>query len=174
MSLIKSALILGASGLVGRQLLQQLLDDPRYASVTCLVRRPLAKQQYRDPHNKLQPVVIDFEDPGTEDVEKERSWDDTLATRLGATYNVTPQTEVRLGGFFDPSPVPEQTVGVDSPDSTRVGFTTGFGTMLSATTGLDVAYQYIHFQGAQSTATESPLSFEGAAHLLGVSLRYVL
>lgn len=63
MSLIKSALILGASGLVGRQLLQQLLDDPRYASVTCLVRRPLAKQQYRDPHNKLQPVVIDFEDP---------------------------------------------------------------------------------------------------------------
>ena len=63
LSLIKSALILGASGLVGRQLLQQLLDDPRYASVTCLVRRPLAKQQYRDPHNKLQPVVIDFEDP---------------------------------------------------------------------------------------------------------------
>ena len=124
--------------------------------------------------SSVSAMVIDFEDPGTEDVEKERSWDDTLATRLGATYSVTPQTEVRLGGFFDPSPVPEQTVGVDSPDSTRVGFTTGFGTMLSATTGLDVAYQYIHFQGAQSTATESPLSFEGAAHLLGVSLRYVL
>lgn len=63
MSSIKSALVLGASGLVGRQLLQLLLDDPRYGSVTCLLRRPLATQHYRDPHRKLQPVVINFDDP---------------------------------------------------------------------------------------------------------------
>ncbi|TPV56547.1 NAD-dependent epimerase/dehydratase family protein [Aestuariibacter sp. GS-14] len=60
---MKSALVLGASGLVGRQLLQLLLDDPRYGSVTCLLRRPLATQHYRDPHRKLQPVVINFDDP---------------------------------------------------------------------------------------------------------------
>ncbi|AWL10999.1 Oxidoreductase HTATIP2 [Saliniradius amylolyticus] len=50
------ALILGASGLVGQALLTRLLDDPRYHSVTCLVRRPMASH-----HPKLRPMVVDFE-----------------------------------------------------------------------------------------------------------------
>ena len=124
--------------------------------------------------SSVNAMILDFEDPGTDDVEKDRRWDDTLATRMGATYGLSAATELRLGGFVDPSPVPEQTVGVDSPDSTRMGFTTGLGTMFSDNTGLDVAYQYIHFQGAQSTSADNPVSFKGAAHLLGVSLRYVL
>lgn len=61
MAALKSALILGASGLVGQNLLRLLLLDARYESVTCLVRRPLGRQQYQDPDNKLQPVVIDFD-----------------------------------------------------------------------------------------------------------------
>jgi len=30
--------------------------------VTCLVRSPLSKSQYRDPLNKIQAIVIDFEE----------------------------------------------------------------------------------------------------------------
>ncbi|MDF2176835.1 NAD-dependent epimerase/dehydratase family protein [Aliiglaciecola sp. CAU 1673] len=51
-----SALVLGASGLVGKALISKLLDDNRYASVRCLLRRPMAAN-----HAKLEPVVIDFE-----------------------------------------------------------------------------------------------------------------
>ncbi|MDC8832275.1 NAD-dependent epimerase/dehydratase family protein [Alteromonas gilva] len=61
MAVLKSALILGASGLVGRQLLRELLLDDRYESVTCLVRRPLGQHLYHDPNNKLHPVVVDFD-----------------------------------------------------------------------------------------------------------------
>jgi uncharacterized protein YbjT (DUF2867 family) len=57
----KSALILGSTGLVGSHLLNQLLLDPRYDSITCLVRKPLAKSAYSDPFNKIKPVVIDFD-----------------------------------------------------------------------------------------------------------------
>ncbi|WP_100658173.1 NAD(P)H-binding protein [Alteromonas flava] len=57
----KTAIVLGATGLVGRVLTQQLLADPRYANVTVLVRKPLSRAQFVDPANKLQPVVIDFE-----------------------------------------------------------------------------------------------------------------
>ena len=64
MAVLKSALILGASGLVGQNLLRLLLLDPRYESVTCLVRRPLGRQHYQDPDNKLRPVVIDFDNLG--------------------------------------------------------------------------------------------------------------
>ncbi len=124
--------------------------------------------------SSVHHMVLDFEDPGTEDVEKERRWADTLATRVGVTYGLTPDTELRLGGFIDPSPVPEQTVGVDSPDSTRTGLSAGVGLMFSEDAGLDLAYQYIHFSGSQTPTNETPLSFAGAAHLVGVSLRYVL
>lgn len=57
----KSALVLGATGLVGKSLLSQLLADPRYTNVTCLVRRPISLNHINDPCEKLQPLVVDFD-----------------------------------------------------------------------------------------------------------------
>jgi len=57
----KTACVIGASGLVGKALVQQLLVHPGYKQVTCLVRRPLNAADYPDPEGKLQPVVIDFD-----------------------------------------------------------------------------------------------------------------
>ena len=52
----RSALVLGATGLVGAALLARLLDDPRYASVRVLARRPLSRR-----HPKLSVEIADFE-----------------------------------------------------------------------------------------------------------------
>lgn len=54
----KTALVLGATGLVGSELLKQLLDDDRYSSVVVFVRRPLEIN-----HPKLHVEVIDFDRP---------------------------------------------------------------------------------------------------------------
>ncbi|MDP5039815.1 MAG: epimerase, partial [Paraglaciecola sp.] len=54
------ALVLGATGLVGKQLVNQLLVDKRYESVTLLLRKPLAQNLFIDSNKKLQPLVIDF------------------------------------------------------------------------------------------------------------------
>ncbi|WP_108722167.1 oxidoreductase [Gorillibacterium timonense] len=51
-----SALLLGASGLVGSSLLRLLLEDPACGRVTALVRRPLPIV-----HDKLRYVVADFD-----------------------------------------------------------------------------------------------------------------
>ena len=51
----RSALIAGATGLVGRRLLARLLDDPDVSSVVVLTRRTLSL-----PHPKLQEGVVDF------------------------------------------------------------------------------------------------------------------
>lgn len=56
------ALVLGASGLVGKALVNQLCRDERYSQVTCLVRTPLSSSQYPDPSSKIQALVIDFEE----------------------------------------------------------------------------------------------------------------
>jgi uncharacterized protein YbjT (DUF2867 family) len=52
---MRTALLAGASGLVGRELLQGLLADDSVGAVHALVRRPLAVQ-----HAKLTTQVVDF------------------------------------------------------------------------------------------------------------------
>lgn len=54
----KKALLLGASGLVGGQLLQQLLDSDQYDQVVSLGRRPLNIH-----HPKLVQETLDFDQP---------------------------------------------------------------------------------------------------------------
>jgi uncharacterized protein YbjT (DUF2867 family) len=54
---MRTALLAGASGLVGGLLLRQLLDSPEYGRVIALVRRPLGLA-----HPKLMTVTADFAD----------------------------------------------------------------------------------------------------------------
>ena len=61
MTRLKTATVLGTTGLVGRALTQQLIADNRYAKVTAMVRKPLASNDFYDPQGKLEPLVIDFE-----------------------------------------------------------------------------------------------------------------
>jgi len=56
----KTAIIAGASGLVGRSLTQQLLNGDDYGQIIALVRKPLGLQ-----HKKLSEVVIDFDELAT-------------------------------------------------------------------------------------------------------------
>jgi uncharacterized protein YbjT (DUF2867 family) len=51
-----TALLAGATGLVGRHVLHYLLQDPEYSTVTILTRRSLGLS-----HPKLQEHIIDFE-----------------------------------------------------------------------------------------------------------------
>lgn len=57
----KTALIIGASGLVGKRLTQQLLQDKRYEKVTALIRTPL---EIKD--DKLVQVRYDFDWPNAD------------------------------------------------------------------------------------------------------------
>jgi uncharacterized protein YbjT (DUF2867 family) len=52
----KTALIAGATGLVGNELLQFLLKEKEYEKVVALVRRPLAIK-----HPKLDEIIVDFD-----------------------------------------------------------------------------------------------------------------
>ncbi|MDP4169992.1 MAG: NAD(P)H-binding protein [Bacillota bacterium] len=52
----RSALVLGASGLIGSELVKLLLDSTEYSAVTLLVRRELPIT-----HSKLSQVITDFD-----------------------------------------------------------------------------------------------------------------
>jgi len=55
---MKHAIIIGATGLVGSHLLQQMLDDDRFGSVAIFVRRTTGIS-----HPKIKENIIDFEKP---------------------------------------------------------------------------------------------------------------
>lgn len=76
----KSALLLGASGLVGQHVLQLLLDGDEYSKVVILVRRPLSIS-----HPKLEEVVTNFDH--LEDVKDKFKVQDVFSC-LGTTIKV--------------------------------------------------------------------------------------
>jgi uncharacterized protein YbjT (DUF2867 family) len=55
---MKTALIAGSTGLIGRQLLQLLLDSSRYSKVTAITRQDLP------PHPKLVQIKTEFDSIG--------------------------------------------------------------------------------------------------------------
>lgn len=71
----KTALLLGATGLVGSHLLEQLLNDARYETVVALTRRSLEQT-----HPKLRQEIIDFDQPDPAKIKG-----DDLFSALGTT-----------------------------------------------------------------------------------------
>jgi uncharacterized protein YbjT (DUF2867 family) len=55
---MSTAIVIGATGLVGKNVVQQLLADPRFTQVTALVRRATAVR-----HEKYQEHLVDFGKP---------------------------------------------------------------------------------------------------------------
>ena len=74
---MKTAIILGATGLVGRALVQQLLQDDRFARVVALVRRDAGIR-----HPKLSSHIVNFDGP---EEWKHLVSGDVLLSTLGTT-----------------------------------------------------------------------------------------
>ncbi len=53
---MRTALIVGATGLIGKACLYHLLDNPAYTKVIAVVRKPLAVKNH-----KLEQLVVDFD-----------------------------------------------------------------------------------------------------------------
>jgi uncharacterized protein YbjT (DUF2867 family) len=89
----RTALIVGATGLVGKHLVEQLCNNPAYNSVTAIVRKPL---QYSHP--KLTQETVDFNN-----LESSRSLinaQDVFCT-LGTTIRVAGSQEAFRKVDFD-------------------------------------------------------------------------
>ena len=74
----RTAALVGATGLIGGELLQLLLNDPYYDSVRILIRRPFAMD-----HSKLEKKLVDFNDADSLLVALDRS--DAVFVGVGTT-----------------------------------------------------------------------------------------
>ena len=93
--MLKTAIILGASGLTGRLLLEELLKDERYSRIKLFVRSPL-----NVAHEKIQEFIVDLLD--LENHANEFQGDEVFCC-IGTTKKKTPkQDEYRRIDFGIP------------------------------------------------------------------------
>jgi uncharacterized protein YbjT (DUF2867 family) len=71
---MKTAILLGATGLVGDYVLRQLLLDERFSTIKVITRRPTGYQNL-----KLEEHLVDFRQP--------QQWSDLLTGVLGVRYH---------------------------------------------------------------------------------------
>lgn len=81
----KSAILFGATGLIGKQLLYELLDCVAYVAVTAVVRRDTGIR-----HAKLKQLIVDYS--SLSDIKEQLLADDVFCC-LGTTSKKTPNLE---------------------------------------------------------------------------------
>ena len=120
-------------------------------------------------------LVIDMEDDATTDVKQQTAWETQVLVRSGAELEVTPWLTARVGMFYDPTPIPEDTLAPNSPDSDRLGFSVGAGVALPWGLSVDLFYTHVLFLGQPSTNDENlRAEYGGNLHMLGIGVGWQL
>lgn len=104
-------------------------------------------------------------------------WRDSVIPRVGLEYRLTKDWALRLGYFYESSPVPEQKRASSFLDNDRHVFSAGAGYSFREPLGivrepltLDVALQYIHMRGRKTRKDPgfSP-DFESEGHIVSAT-----
>ncbi len=90
------------------------------------------------------------------DTASPKNWDDVVAIYVGGEYRVTDPLALRLGFRYDPTPVPDETMGPELPDSDKLYYCAGAGYKVNQWT-FDLAYMYMD----KKDRTNNNLRLEG-------------
>ncbi len=104
------------------------------------------------PHDP-DSLVLQEDIVVTEDVVFPTGFVDAFSVRLGGDWQITDWAQVRLGGHYETSALPEATVGVNLPEGNKFGIGAGGTFTIAKRVALDVGFAQ-QFLGTQ-TLTES-------------------
>lgn len=118
--------------------------------------------------NLDQPNIL-----GATTIDSLNNWDDANAYRLGATYDLQPNTQLRFGYSFDETPQPDETFSVRVPDNDRHLFSAGVAQKMNGWT-IEAGYMYVMVEDRTITQTAFDGEYETDIHLLalGVSTKF--
>lgn len=104
---------------------------------------------------------------------EKKNWDNVFQLRIGAEYKVLGDNlPIRLGFAYDQSPVPNDTVGPELPDTDRYWLALGVGYEFMGIKA-DLAYQIL-FTAKEATGENTVIVGErsASAHILSLGLGY--
>jgi len=79
--------------------------------------------------------------------------------RIGGQYSLTESLMIRLGSYYDISPVPSDYLGPETPDVNKIGLTTGLSYNIGAKLSIDGSFIYI--EGRQRKFNNIDTGFSG-------------
>jgi len=110
--------------------------------------------------------------------DKPKNWKDTNTFRIGITHKYNSDITLMAGFAYDETPVPDETLGYELPDSDANIFSLGLRYKVSSSTEIGLAYLYDK-KDSRSVTNDNMIpnttTFSGAeAHLLsfGIGFRY--
>lgn len=85
-------------------------------------------------------LKIDFANPNSPDGRTPKKWKDSSTLRFGASLNYNKKYSLRLGTYYDETPIPDGYVSPELPDNTNIGFTAGIGAELTKNLSIDISW----------------------------------
>jgi long-chain fatty acid transport protein len=79
-----------------------------------------------------------------QDIHSPRNYKNSWVFKIGAELNTNNRLILRLGGYYDQTPVQKGYMTPETPDSDRIGFTAGIGYKFSDKLILDASFLYIN------------------------------
>ncbi len=104
--------------------------------------------------SSFDKLVVDHDQYGTNIVTSNNQWDDANAYRLGVTYDIAPETQLRAGYTLDETPQDDDFFSPRIPDSDRQLFSFGLGHTFANGWTLDASYMYVKFDDRDVNQTD--------------------
>jgi long-chain fatty acid transport protein len=104
--------------------------------------------------SSFDKLVVDHDQFGFNVVTSNNMWDDTSAYRLGVTYDISPETQLRAGYTYDETGQKDEFFSPRIPDADRQLFSMGLGHTFANGWTLDASYMYVKFDDREINQTE--------------------
>ncbi|MGB0391680.1 MAG: OmpP1/FadL family transporter [Salibacteraceae bacterium] len=121
-------------------------------------------------------LIFDFEEntSSLEDSHNPREYENTLAVRVGAQYELSDLLTPRVGFYYDPSPIGDKYFSPETPNCDNLGFSAGLSINAMENLSVDLSFLYIH--GMERESNYEPSDFGGKyktnAYIPGIGLTY--
>ena len=130
-----------------------------------------------------ESLDLDFADPNIPDSKNPRNYKDASIYRFGAEYKATDRLDLRVGYYYDESPVQEGYFAPETPRNDSQGFTAGLSLDVTSRLALDASFAYVRFAEVdasydhyQENGVNVPFSgtYKSTAFITGLGVTYKL
>lgn len=94
---------------------------------------------------------------GKYDIKAPKSYENTRIYRLGAQFAATSRLDVRLGAYYDESPVKDDYLNPETPSMDKLGLTAGLSFRPLDRLSVDLAFSYVTGFGRDGSYTDADL-----------------
>ncbi|HET6243525.1 MAG: outer membrane protein transport protein [Bacteroidetes bacterium] len=109
-----------------------------------------------------------------EDINSPKLFKDSYIIRIGGQYNVSQSLNIRLGTYFDKSPVPDDLLGPETPDMSKLAFTSGMSYLIKKRLSIDLSFLWIEGlkRNFENTETGFAGTFKSRGFVSGIGVSF--